>query len=334
MKIIVPMAGRGSRLRPHTLTVPKPLVPVAGKPIVERLVEDITKVCGETVEEIAFIIGDFGDQVEKDLIGIAESLGAKGTIYHQEEALGTAHAIYCAAPSLVGNVVVAFADTLFKADFTLDSDADGIIWTKSIEDPRAFGVVKLNDEGTITDFIEKPEKFVSDLAIIGIYYFNDGDLLRNELKYLLDNDIKDKGEFQLTNALENMKSKGTKFKPGTVTEWLDCGNKDATVYSNQRVLEFIKDENNIADSAINDNSVIIPPCFVGKNVQLLNSVVGPHVSIGENTVIENAVIKNSIIQTGSSVKNIVIKNSMIGNKVEIEGSELDLSIGDFTQQKL
>ncbi len=328
------MAGRGSRLRPHTLTVPKPLVPVAGKPIVERLVEDITKVCGETVEEIAFIIGDFGDQVEKDLIGIAESLGAKGTIYHQEEALGTAHAIYCAAPSLVGNVVVAFADTLFKADFTLDSDADGIIWTKSIEDPRAFGVVKLNDEGTITDFIEKPEKFVSDLAIIGIYYFNDGDLLRNELKYLLDNDIKDKGEFQLTNALENMKSKGTKFKPGTVTEWLDCGNKDATVYSNQRVLEFIKDENNIADSAINDNSVIIPPCFVGQNVQLLNSVVGPHVSIGENTVIENAVIKNSIIQTDSSVKNIVIKNSMIGNKVEIEGSELDLSIGDFTQQKL
>ena len=151
---------------------------------------------------------------------------------------------------------------------------------------------------------------------------------------MLDNDIKDKGEFQLTNALENMKSKGTKFKPGTVTEWLDCGNKDATVYSNQRVLEFIKDENNIADSAINDNSVIIPPCFVGKNVQLLNSVVGPHVSIGENTVIENAVIKNSIIQTGSSVKNIVIKNSMIGNKVEIEGSELDLSIGDFTQQKL
>ena len=334
MKIIVPMAGRGSRLRPHTLTVPKPLVPVAGKPIVERLVEDITKVCGETVEEIAFIIGDFGDEVEKDLIGIAENLGAKGTIYHQEEALGTAHAIYCAAPSLVGNVVVAFADTLFKADFTLDSDADGIIWTKSIEDPRAFGVVKLNDEGTITDFIEKPEKFVSDLAIIGIYYFNDGDLLRNELKYLLDNDIKDKGEFQLTNALENMKSKGTKFKPGTVTEWLDCGNKDATVYSNQRVLEFIKDENNIADSAINDNSVIIPPCFVGQNVQLLNSVVGPHVSIGENTVIENAVIKNSIIQTGSSVKNIVIKNSMIGNKVEIEGSELDLSIGDFTQQKL
>jgi glucose-1-phosphate thymidylyltransferase len=141
MKIIVPMAGRGSRLRPHTLTVPKPLVPVAGKPIVQRLVEDITKVCGEPVDEIAFIIGDFGDQVEKDLINVAEALGAKGTVYHQEEALGTAHAILCAKESLKGNIVVAFADTLFKADFTLDTTTDGIIWVSKIDDPSAFGVV-------------------------------------------------------------------------------------------------------------------------------------------------------------------------------------------------
>lgn len=334
MKIIVPMAGRGSRLRPHTLTVPKPLVPVAGKPIVERLVEDITKVCGEKVDEIAFIIGDFGEQVEKDLISIAERLGAKGSIYHQEEALGTAHAIYCAEPSLSGNLVVAFADTLFKADFTLDAEADGIIWTKQIDDPRAFGVVKLDDEGTITDFVEKPETFVSDLAIIGIYYFKDGDMLREEIKYLLDNNIKEKGEFQLTNALENMKSKGTRFKPGTVIEWLDCGNKNATVYSNQRVLEFIRDENIVATNVTNENSVIIPPCYIGENVKLMNAVVGPHVSIGENSVIESTVIKNSIVQTNSIVRNSVIENSMIGNKVEFEGSPLDLSIGDFTQQKL
>jgi glucose-1-phosphate thymidylyltransferase len=201
MKIIVPMAGRGSRLRPHTLTVPKPLVPVAGKPIVQRLVEDITKVCGEPVDEIAFIIGDFGDQVEKDLITVAEGLGAKGSIYHQEEALGTAHAILCAKDSLKGNVVVAFADTLFRADFTLDSSADGIIWVNQIDDPSAFGVVKLNQENVITDFVEKPVEFVSDLAIIGIYYFKDGAYLKDELQYLIDNDIKEKGEYQLTNAL-------------------------------------------------------------------------------------------------------------------------------------
>lgn len=334
MKIIVPMAGRGSRLRPHTLTVPKPLVPVAGKPIVERLVEDITKVCGEKVDEIAFIIGDFGEQVEADLKAIAERLGAKGSIYHQEEALGTAHAIMCAEPSLTGNIVVAFADTLFKADFTLDADTDGIIWTKQIEDPRAFGVVKLDEEGIITDFVEKPQEFISDLAIIGIYYFKDGAYLKDELKYLLDNNIKDKGEFQLTNALENMKTKGTKFKTGTVIEWLDCGNKNATVYSNQRVLEFIKEEENVSASAKLENAVVIPPCYIGENVRLTNAVIGPHVSIGANTVVENTVIRNSIVQLDSSVKNAVIENSMIGNKVQFEGSALDLSIGDYTQQKL
>ena len=157
MKIIVPMAGRGSRLRPHTLTVPKPLLPVAGKPIVQRLVEDIAAVSTEAIEEIAFIIGDFGSEVEEELIQVAENLGAKGVIYHQEEALGTAHAVLCAKESLEGKVVVAFADTLFKADFKLDTEADGILWVKQIEDPSAFGVVKLNEQGTIVDYIEKPQ---------------------------------------------------------------------------------------------------------------------------------------------------------------------------------
>ncbi|MFQ3575583.1 MAG: nucleotidyltransferase family protein, partial [Cytophagales bacterium] len=167
MKIIIPMAGMGKRMRPHTLTVPKPLVPIAGKAIVHRLVEDIVKVCGEPVEEVAFIIGNFGKEVEDRLIGIASQVGAKGSIYYQHEALGTAHAIYCAEKSLSGKVVVAFADTLFKADFKLDSSEEGIIWVQKVEDPRPFGVVKIGNDGSITDFVEKPENFVSDLAIIG-----------------------------------------------------------------------------------------------------------------------------------------------------------------------
>ena len=240
MKIIVPMAGRGSRLRPHTLTVPKPLIPIAGKPIVQRLVEDIVKVCDQKVEEIAFIIGDFGKETEDNLISIADKLGAKGSIYYQDVPLGTAHAILCAAPSLDGNLVVAFADTLFRADFTLDSDADGVIWTKRVENPSAFGVVKKDEQGFITDFIEKPAEFVSDEAIIGIYYFKDGTYLKNELQYLIDNDIKDKGEYQLTNALENMKNKGSKFTSGTVNEWMDCGNKNVTVETNGKILGFCK----------------------------------------------------------------------------------------------
>src|SRR5262245_41773209 len=191
MKIIVPMAGMGKRMRPHTLTIPKPLIPVAGKPIVQHLVEDITKVCHEPVDEIAYVIGDFGKEVEKNLISIAEAQGARGSIYYQDKPLGTAHAILCAAPSLTGKIVIAFADTLFKTDVIADTqNSDGIIWVSKIDDPRMFGVVKLDADGTITDFVEKPQTFISDLAIIGIYYIRDGEYLKNELHYLIDNNIR------------------------------------------------------------------------------------------------------------------------------------------------
>jgi len=335
MNIIIPMAGMGKRLRPHTLTMPKPLIPVGGKPIVQRLVEDITKVCGEKINEIAFIISPlFGKEVEKNLIDIAASQGAKGAIYYQEVALGTAHAVMCAAPALSGKTVVAFADTLFKADFVMDTNNDGAIWVQRIDDPRQFGVVKLNKEGFITDFVEKPEEFVSDLAIIGIYYFKDGEYLKKEIQYLLDNDIKDKGEYQLTNALENMKNKGTKFIPGKVTEWLDCGNKEATVHTNQRVLEYDKGKAHLrAASAKIENSVIIEPCFIGDNVVLKNSVVGPHVSLGANTKVSDTIIKNSIVQQNSKINHTNLENSMIGSYVEVNGIAADLNLGDHTISK-
>ncbi|MFK8103876.1 MAG: sugar nucleotidyltransferase, partial [Saprospiraceae bacterium] len=280
MKIIIPMAGRGSRLRPHTLTVPKPLVPVAGKPIVQRLVEDLAKSFDGKIEEIAFIIGDFGEGVKEELIAIAESLGAKGSVYSQDQPLGTAHAILCAKESLSGNCIVAFADTLFKASFDFDPEVDGMIWVQKVADPSAFGVVKVNEKNIITDFVEKSPVFVSDLAIVGIYYFRDGENLREELQYLIDHDIKDKGEYQLTNALENMKQKGLGFQPGEIEEWLDCGNKDAVIYTNQRILEFNKDQKTVADSVTMENAIIIPPCFIGENAILKNVIVGPHVSIG------------------------------------------------------
>ncbi len=332
MKIIVPMAGLGKRMRPHTLTVPKPLVPIAGKPIVQRLVEDIVKVCGEPVDEVAYIIApSFGQVVEDNLKAIAAAQGAKGTIHYQEEALGTAHAILCAQSALSGKVVVAFADTLFKADFTLDTSHEGIIWVNQVEDPRAFGVVKIAGDGHINEFHEKPAEFVSDLAIIGIYYFKDGEYLKKELQYLLDNDIREKGEYQLTNALENMKQQGTKFYPGTVTEWLDCGNKDATVYTNQRYLEFIRESKLVAGSARIVNSTIIEPCYIGEGVVIENSVVGPHVSVGDKSTIRNSVVSNSIVQTHAVVEMSVITNSMLGNHAGIRGKAVDLSVGDYNQ---
>jgi glucose-1-phosphate thymidylyltransferase len=323
------MAGRGSRLRPHTLTVPKPLVPIAGKPIVERLVEDITRVCGQTVDEIAFVIGDFGKEVESELVNIAEGLGAKGSIYHQHEALGTAHAILCAKESLSGPVVVAFADTLFRADFKLDSSKDSIIWVQQVKDPSAYGVVKMDDNSVITHFIEKPTEFVSDLAIIGIYFFKDGSNLRNELQYLIDNNITDKGEYQITDALENMKLKGLKFYPGKVDEWLDCGNPKAAIHANKRVLDFSENKHERIGLKL-DNATIIEPCYIGANVQLSNCTVGPYVSLGDGTVVSDSLLTNTIVQNNTTLKNADLEDSMIGNNVTFKGGSKQVSIGDYS----
>ena len=336
MKIIVPMAGIGSRLRPHTLTIPKPLTVIAGKPIVQRLVEDITSVVNQPIEEIAFIIGPaakgFPANTKDKLLAIAKELGAKGSVYVQEEALGTAHAIYCAKESLTGPCVVAFADTLFKADFTLDANADGAIWVKRVEDPSAFGVVKMKD-GIITDFVEKPKEFVSDLAIIGIYYFKDGDKVREEIKHLIDNDIRPSGEFQLTEVLEALKTQGAKFVPGKVDTWMDCGKKDPTVDTNKQVLGFeqTNGKNLVSNDVVLENSEIIQPCFVGKKVVLKNTKIGPFVSIGSNSVVENSTIENSLIQSNVQISNASLENAMIGNYAKYNAKYTSVSIGDYTE---
>jgi glucose-1-phosphate thymidylyltransferase len=332
MKVIVPMAGRGSRLRPHTLTVPKPLVPVGGKPIVHRLVEDIAAVCAEKIDEIAFVIGDFGAEVEKELIAVAEQLGAKGSIHYQHEPLGTAHAVLCAREKLEGPVVVAFADTLFKANFTINPSDEGILWVKQIDDPSAFGVIKMNERGEIIDFVEKPKEFVSDLAMIGIYYFKDGERLRKELEYLIDNNIVKGGEYQLPDALRRLTEAGYTFKPGEVIEWLDCGNKEVTVHTNQRVLEydFERQKMMVAETAQFNDAVIIPPCYIGENVVIEQSVVGPHVSLGNGTVVQNSIISNSIIQEQSTIEQAVIKDAMIGSHASYSGRAKDLSLGDYS----
>ena len=335
MKIIVPMAGRGSRLRPHTLTVPKPLIPVAGKPIVHRLVTDIAKVLGEPVDEIAFILGDpafFGDDVVESLTSLAEGLGAKASIYRQDQPLGTGHAIMSAKPSLSGPAVIAYADTLIRAEFDLDKSADSVIWVKQVDQPEAFGVVKLNSDNEIVELVEKPEEFVSDLAVIGIYYFKDVGVLKEELQYVLDNNIINGGEYQINDGIKRMMEKGMKFVPGQVDEWMDCGNKKVTVETNQRMLGFLEKDGEelIAASVKKENANIIAPCYIGENVVLKDTTVGPFVSIGSGTTIENSTVKNSIIQSESTIKNANLDNAMIGNYVRYDGNFETISIGDYS----
>lgn len=333
MKIIVPMAGRGSRLRPHTLTTPKPLIPVAGKPIVHRLVEDIAGVLNQKIDEVAFIIHEsFGKKVEDDLITIAEKLGAKGTIYYQNEALGTGHAIMCAKDSLSGPAVIAYADTLIRADFDLDKSADSVIWVKQVDQPEAFGVINLNAKNEIVELVEKPKEFVSDLAVIGIYYFKEISVLREELQSVLDNNIIHGGEYQINDGIKQMMAKGMKFVPGKVDEWMDCGNKDVTVETNSRMLGFLHNDGKhlVDDNVKLENSTIIPPCFIAEDVILINSTVGPNVSLGKGTHVTDSKIKNSLIQTHVHIKNADLDNAMIGNHASYDANFKSISIGDYS----
>jgi glucose-1-phosphate thymidylyltransferase len=336
MKIIVPMAGRGSRLRPHSLTVPKPLIPVAGQPIVHRLVKDIVKVLNQPIDEIAFVLGDpawFGDDVVASLKELAKGLGAKASIYRQDQPLGTGHAIMCAKESLSGPAVIAYADTLIRANFKLDPEADAVIWVKQVDHPEAYGVVKLNLNDDIVELVEKPKEFISDLAVIGIYYFKEVSVLKEELQHVLDNNIVNGGEYQINDGIKGMMAKGKIFKTGQVDEWMDCGNKAVTIETNTRMLGFLHDdgeEQMIASTVKTNNATIVEPCYIGENVILNNTTIGPNVSIGKNCIIENATIKNSLIQTNTTIKNADLDEAMIGNNVFYNGNFKSVSLGDYT----
>lgn len=331
MKIIIPMAGMGTRMRPHTLTIPKPLITLAGKTIVQRLIEGLYNVYNKPITEIAFIIGDFGEEVELHLVEIAKKAGAEAKIYYQNEALGTAHAVYCAEKSLTGEVIIAFADTLFFTNINLPDSADNIIFVQKVANPEQYGVVVVDKNNKIEKFVEKPKDKISDLAIVGIYYFKKAELLREEINNIIANDIKKNGEYQLTTALENMKNKEMQFNFALIDEWLDCGNKNTTLNTHKQLLTKVKENTFMADAAKIINSTIIQPCYIDENTIIENSVIGPFVSIHRECKILNSVIDNSIIQSYASITNANITNSMIGNKAKILVKKTELSVGDFNQ---
>ena len=331
MHLIIPMAGQGKRMRPHTLTTPKPLLPIAGKPIVARLVEEVRAACTIPIDTIGFVVSELEAAPQAQLTQLAQDMGAQAQFYRQHEAQGTAHAVLCAAALLQGPVIVAFADTLFKHHFALDLDQESVIWVKKVQDPSAFGVVKLDAQGMVTAFVEKPTSFVSDLAIIGIYYFREGAQLGQALQSLVEQGIRREGEYQLTAALEAMHRQGVLFATQAVDEWLDCGNKDATLHTNRRFLTFLqRDKDLVAPTAQLRNSVLIPPVYLGEQVVVKNTVLGPYVSVGSHSYISDARIQNSIVQTHSTIENATMNNSIVGNHVYLAGKRAAVSIGDYT----
>lgn len=331
MRILIPMAGIGKRMRPHTLTTPKPLLPVIGKPIVQLLLEDLVNMMDGKVDEVGFIIGDFGIEAENTLKNIALQLGLKPSIYYQKEALGTAHAIYCAADFLKDHILIAFADTLFKTDFVINTEEEGIIWTKKIDDPQLFGVVVPDENNYVKLFAEKPKEFVSDLAIIGIYYFNNGEYLKNQIQYLIDNDIRGNNEYQLTDVLENMKNQGQKLKIAQVDEWFDCGNKNAMLDTNTEMLKLKLASGFVHPSIKIENSTIIQPCFIDQDVVLQNATIGPFVSLGCGSSIANSTVSASIVMNKAKIDQSNITNSIIGNHTVCKNQQGELNLGDYSE---
>lgn len=329
MKLIIPMAGRGTRVRPHSHTVPKPLLPVAGTMIIERIIETFIRTLPRSIEEIVFILGpDFGQDIKDKLAEMSQRHKAKATFRVQFPALGTAHAVACANDDLSGEVIVAFADTIFdsKQQFKLD-DADSVIWLKSVDDPSRFGVATYTGN-TITGFVEKPKDFISDLAIIGVYYFKDGEELKRQINRIIDNDIKGPGgEYFLTDALDNMLKEGKIFKAATVDEWLDCGTLPAWLDTTRIITE--KEFQGI-DETKYPGSVIKPPVYIGDNVTIEGSTIGPHVSIEAGASIKGSTIQNSIIREHASIENTEISDSTVGAHTSLKNVKGKTDIGDHS----
>lgn len=326
MKLIVPMAGRGTRLRPHTHVTPKPLLPVVGRTMVERIVETFAQSIGD-FEEAVFILGpDFGDAVRDQLTEICERFGIAASFGVQEKALGTAHAVAQAGERLDGECVLVFADTLFTMDKAPDLDADAVIWVMEVEDPSRFGVAVKDDQGRITDFVEKPDTPISNEAIVGIYYIRDGARLAREIDYLIENDVTGKGdEYQLTDALDRMLKDGATFKTARVNEWLDCGTIPALKETSEIVLG--KDGENGKAGTV-ENSTLIEPVFLGEGATVRDSVVGPYVAIHNGATVEGSAVRHTIVFEGAHIADASLDGSVVGHAASVRGFAGELNIGD------
>ena len=305
MKIVLPVAGNGLRLRPYTENVPKCLLPVAGKTILDWIVEDSLFL---KPSETVFITGYKADVVD-DFLENRKSWGKTRTVV-QSNPQGLGEAISLALPYVDDGepLLIILGDTLFEADLTLLENAkENILYTYKVDDPRRFGVAVTGKDGRIERLVEKPQEFVSDEAIVGIYYIKDTKVLKESLKYLMDNDIRTKNEFQLTDALETMIQKGCSFRTAPVTRWLDCGLAETLLETNAMVLN----RNDNSCSAVFEGCEIIAPCYIGKDVHISNSKIGPNVSIGDGCVIENSSLQNVVVWDGVKISQKTLDNMIV-----------------------
>ena len=305
MKIVLPVAGNGLRLRPYTENVPKCLLPVAGKTILDWIVEDSLSL---KPAETIFITGYKAEAVDSFLEKRPAWGKTRAVVQSNPQGLG--EAVSLALPYVDDDepVLIILGDTLFEADLSILHNVDeNILYTYKVEDPRRFGVAVTDSTGRITRLVEKPQEFVSDEAIVGIYYIKDSKVLKQCLKYLMDNNIRTKHEFQLTDALQMMLEKGCHFRTAPVQKWLDCGLAETLLETNAHVLKRIDNSASVNLPGVK----VIAPCYIGKGVKIANSTIGPNVSVGDDCVIESSTISNAVLWDSVKVSGQTLDNVIL-----------------------
>lgn len=321
MRAIIPVAGVGTRLRPHTYTLPKVLLNVAGKPILGHIIDAIST---QGIDKITVVTGYMGKLVQEY---VNERHKIEAEFVSQRESLGLGHALWVAKETFNSEpILIILGDTIFDVDLSLAFDSGySSIGVKEVEDPRRFGVVELDSEGFITQFIEKPETPISNLAIVGIYYIKNTTLFKECLDELIKSDIKTKGEYQLTDALQLMLQKGEKFKTFLVEGWYDCGKPETLLSTNRYLLEKEERSYSLKDA------IVIPPSFIANQAVVERSIIGPYVTVAEGAVVSDSIVKNSIISDGATVTSSLLEESIIGNNAIVKGNFYHLNVGNSSE---
>jgi len=326
MRLVLPMAGLGTRLRPHTWSKPKPLVPVAGKTVLGHFLDPVVAL--PDLDELVLIVGYLGDQIREYMLEHYPDLSVRYVV--QEELSGQSHAIWLAREGLEGPTLIGFVDTLIETDFNIPGD-DAAIWVREVEDPRRFGVAEVNAEALVQNLVEKPEKPESNLAVVGFYYFEKFERLIAAIEQQLESGSKLKGEYFLADAINVMLQDGLNMRAMQVDAWNDCGTRDALLDTNRYLLDHGRDN---TEAALAGNGVVIePPVFLDPSAQVSRSVIGPHVSIGADCIVESASIRNSVVDAGAHIKDSKLHDSLVGRDCQISDIDGSFNVGDASQAR-
>lgn len=321
MKVVIPMAGYGKRLRPLTYSRPKPLINIAGQPMLKHVIDSLQ---GIDIDEYIFIVGYLGDQIEEY---ITNDCNVRASFVTQQEMLGQAHAIHLAREFLQGPTIVLFADTLFEADLEpiKHTDADALVYVKEVEDPRRFGVVELNGAGRVARFIEKPESMENKQAVIGLYYVRDAGHLLHAIEIQMAREKLNKGEYYIADAFQIMIDQGAVFRTQCVDVWLDCGKPETVLETNRYLL------GNGCDNSAEvkqQNVTIIPPVSIHPGATFEHAIIGPHATVAAGCHVSYSIVRDSIIDTGATVQNSLLDQSLIGRDARVVGQYSILNVGD------